>query len=69
MFNADPNAMCGNALCSVAKLFYERGIEKKTIKLGNSHYPSKIILRQSKKSSVISHGRNRNSQFRNEMFY
>ena len=54
MFNADgsESAMCGNALCSVAKLFYERGIEKKTefsIELGNSHYPVKLFLDKAKK--------------------
>ena len=41
------SAMCGNALCSVAKLLYERGIEKKTefsIELGNSNYPVKTVV-------------------------
>ncbi len=47
MFNADgsESAMCGNAICSVAKLLYERGIEKKSefsIELGNSSYPVKL---------------------------
>ena len=54
MFNRDgsESAMCGNALCSVAKLLYERGIEKKTeffIELGNKSYPVKLLLDKAKK--------------------
>ena len=47
MFNANgsESAMCGNALCSAAKLLYERGIEKKSefsIELGKFYYPVKL---------------------------
>ncbi len=47
MFNANgsESAMCGNAICSAAKLLYERGIEKKSefsIELGKFYYPVKL---------------------------
>ena len=57
MFNANgsESAMCGNALCSAAKLLYERGIEKKSefsIELGKFYYPVKLWLTQSSEFSI-----------------